>query len=215
MPAAERRRQTSQSSTGTSWSSLLEAVRGLPATPERSLSPIGTPVTWGEAFVAAVARVPESRYLFNNTCKDILAVAGAMLDGELAYRQGRIEAGFTHLRRAIALDDALPYDEPWGWMQPTRHAYGALLLEQGRVQEAAAVYAADLGLDALFPAFFLYLLLVELRERRARPAAAIGALIAIALVPVAPAGVPVLAASLAALIGLRRASAAVVEDAQA
>jgi hypothetical protein len=32
-------------------------------------------------------------------------------------------------------------------MQPTRHAYGALLLEQGRVEDAAAVYAADLGLD--------------------------------------------------------------------
>ena len=33
----------------------------------------------------------------------------------------------------IELDDGLPYDEPWGWMQPARHAYGALLLEQGRV----------------------------------------------------------------------------------
>ena len=32
-------------------------------------------------------------------------------------------------------------------MQPTRHAYGALLLEQGHVEEAAQVYAADLGLD--------------------------------------------------------------------
>lgn len=32
-------------------------------------------------------------------------------------------------------------------MQPTRHAYGALLLEQGHVEEAARVYAADLGLD--------------------------------------------------------------------
>ena len=45
------------------------------------------------------------------------------------------------------LDDGLPYDEPWSWMQPTRHAYGALLLEQGRVAEAEAVYRADLGLD--------------------------------------------------------------------
>ena len=70
-----------------------------------------------------------------------------MLDGEIAYREGRFDEAFGHLRRAIALDDALPYDEPWGWMQPTRHAYGALLLEQGRVEEAAAVYAADLGLD--------------------------------------------------------------------
>ena len=41
----------------------------------------------------------------------------------------------------------LLYDEPWGWMQPTRHALGALLLEQGHVEEAEAVYRADLGLD--------------------------------------------------------------------
>ena len=95
----------------------------------------------------AVVAVPDSRFLFNNTARDILAIAEAMLDGEIAYRRGEVDAGFEHLRRAIALDDALPYDEPWGWMQPTRHAYGALLLEQGRVDEAAAVYAADLGLD--------------------------------------------------------------------
>jgi tetratricopeptide (TPR) repeat protein len=103
------------------------------------------------AFVAAVGRVPDSRYLFNNTCADILAVAGAMLDGELDYRRGDFESAFSHLRRAIALDDALPYDEPWGWMQPTRHAYGALLLEQDRVAEAEAVYAQDLGYDASIP----------------------------------------------------------------
>jgi hypothetical protein len=36
-------------------------------------------------------------------------------------------------------------------MQPARHAYGALLLEQGNVEAAAAVYAADLGLDATLP----------------------------------------------------------------
>lgn len=100
-----------------------------------------------EAFAAAYRRIPESRYLFNNTSLDILAVAAAMLDGEIAYREGKFDDAFAHLRRAIELDDGLPYDEPWGWMQPTRHAYGALLLEQGRVEEAAGVYAADLGLD--------------------------------------------------------------------
>lgn len=100
-----------------------------------------------EALAATYAHIPASRYLFNNTSRDILAVAVAMLDGEIAYREGRFEEAFTHLRHAIELDDALPYDEPWGWMQPTRHAYGALLLEQGRVVEAAGVYAADLGLD--------------------------------------------------------------------
>ncbi|WP_152361151.1 tetratricopeptide repeat protein [Microlunatus speluncae] len=100
-----------------------------------------------EAFAAAYRRIPDTRYLFNNTVHDILAIAAEMLDGEIAYREGRFEEAFGRLRRAIELDDSLPYDEPWGWMQPTRHAYGALLLEQGRVEEAAAVYAADLGLD--------------------------------------------------------------------
>lgn len=91
--------------------------------------------------------MPETRYLFNNTARDILGVARAMLDGEIAYREGDFDTAFAHLRTAIELDDTLPYDEPWGWMQPTRHAYGALLLEQGHVAEAAKVYEADLGLD--------------------------------------------------------------------
>jgi tetratricopeptide (TPR) repeat protein len=98
-------------------------------------------------FTQAVARVPASRMVFNNSCQDILQVAAAMLDGELEYRRGHYDAAFAALRRSIDLDDGLPYDEPWGWMQPARHAYGALLLEQGRVEEAEAVYRADLGLD--------------------------------------------------------------------
>jgi 4-azaleucine resistance transporter AzlC len=60
----------------------------------------------------------------------------------------------------------------------------------------------SLGLDAIYPAFFLALLVGELGDRRSRLVAALGGLIALALVPVAPAGVPVLAASLAALVGL-------------
>lgn len=61
-----------------------------------------------------------------------------------------------------------------------------------------------LGLDALFPAFFLGLLFVELREGQARVAALIGAAIALALVPFTPPGVPIIAACAAALIGLAR-----------
>ncbi|MGY0020107.1 hypothetical protein ACVHNB_14120 [Streptomyces sp. YJ-C3] len=102
-------------------------------------------------FRTAVAQVPDTRMLFNNTCADILAIASEMLDGELEYRKGEYDAAFAALRRSIELDDGLPYDEPWGWMQPTRHAYGALLLEQGRVAEAEAVYRADLGLDDTLP----------------------------------------------------------------
>lgn len=100
-----------------------------------------------DAFFAARDRVPEARMLFNNTCRDILKVAEHMLLGELAYKSGDPGAAFDHLRRSIHADDTLPYDEPWGWMQPTRHALGALLLDQGHFDEAEAVYRADLGLD--------------------------------------------------------------------
>jgi tetratricopeptide (TPR) repeat protein len=102
-------------------------------------------------FQDAVKRVPNSRTVFNNTCLEVLAVAASMLEGELEYRRGNYDPAFEQLSRSIELDDSLPYDEPWGWMQPTRHAYGALLLEQGRVEEAASVYCADLGFDQTLP----------------------------------------------------------------
>ncbi|MFN6977436.1 MAG: tetratricopeptide repeat protein [Gemmobacter sp.] len=97
-------------------------------------------------FHAARARVPESRLLHNCRCTDLLGIAAAMIAGEIAYREGRHAAAFDALREAVRRDDGLPYDEPWGWMQPARHALGALLLEQGDVAEAEAVYRADLGL---------------------------------------------------------------------
>jgi 4-azaleucine resistance transporter AzlC len=62
----------------------------------------------------------------------------------------------------------------------------------------------SLGLDAAFPALFLALLVSQLRSRRAVAAAVLGAGIAIALVPLTPPGVPIIAAGAAALIGLVR-----------
>jgi tetratricopeptide (TPR) repeat protein len=104
-----------------------------------------------EAFYAAWARVQDDRFMFNNPGADVLKVAEQMMLGELAYKSGRIDEGLAHLRRAVELDDTLLYDEPWGWMQPTRHALGALLMDAGRFDEAEAIYRADLGLDATLP----------------------------------------------------------------
>ena len=64
--------------------------------------------------------------------------------------------------------------------------------------------ARALGLDAVFPAFFLALLLNEVKDPQRARVALGGAVLALALVPVAPPGVPVLVASAAALVGLRR-----------
>ncbi len=102
-------------------------------------------------FRAAAKLVPEQRYLHNVPCVSLLAIAERMLEGEIEYRRGNFDSAFAHLRAAIALEDDLPYDEPWGWMQPIRHALGALLLEQGRAAEAEAVYREDLGLAGKLP----------------------------------------------------------------
>lgn len=61
-----------------------------------------------------------------------------------------------------------------------------------------------LGLDAAFAALFLAFAVPYLRERRARQAAAVAAVITLALIPFAPAGVPIIAAATACLLGLRR-----------
>ena len=62
----------------------------------------------------------------------------------------------------------------------------------------------DLGLDGAFPALFLALLAPQLRAPRAALAAAVGGVIALVLIPVTPAGTPIIAASAACLLGLRR-----------
>ncbi|KAK1139700.1 hypothetical protein N8T08_000507, partial [Aspergillus melleus] len=98
-------------------------------------------------YHAAVKTVPPSRKDFPNLIHDVFKVATAMLDGEIEYRRGDYNRAFQSLREAIHWDDNLRYTEPWGWMVPTRHAYAALLLEQGNVEEAAQAYAEDLGLD--------------------------------------------------------------------
>ena len=64
-----------------------------------------------------------------------------------------------------------------------------------------AVNPEEIGLDAAAPAVFLALLWPSLRRREARWVALAGAVIALALVPIAPPGIPVVAAAVAALVG--------------
>ncbi len=63
---------------------------------------------------------------------------------------------------------------------------------------------ADLGLDAAFPALFLALLVPQVSTRRALAAALLGGTVALVLIPFVPAGVPIVAAAGACLIGWRR-----------
>lgn len=81
----------------------------------------------------------------NNSAKDVIAIARTMAEGELAFREGKADRAFVLLGEAVALEEKLSYDEPPGWMQPVRHALGALLLADGRHAEAERVYREDLA----------------------------------------------------------------------
>jgi 4-azaleucine resistance transporter AzlC len=127
------------------------------------------------------------------------------------------EFGGGPLRRLV--ESQLIVDESWALSRRSDGRYDRrLLVGAGLVLYACwvggtAVGAAggealgdpeSLGLDAAFPALFLALLVPQVRTRGALAAAVAGTAIALALVPVAPAGVPILAAGAACLLGWRR-----------
>jgi 4-azaleucine resistance transporter AzlC len=104
---------------------------------------------------------------------------------------------------AMAMDDDGTFDR---WFLFGASAIQYVTWQTGTIVGAlggGALDAEKYGLDAIYPTFFLGLLLSELKSARARAAAAIGALLALALVPVLPPGLPVLAASVGAAIGLK------------
>ena len=99
----------------------------------------------GKYLDAMIHPSMKGRRLHNNMATDLLAVMAKMLRGEILYRCGDFEKAYEQLRIAVEMEDALPYDEPWGIMQPCRHALGALLLEQNYVNEAIQVYLDDMA----------------------------------------------------------------------
>ena len=99
-----------------------------------------------QAFEAAAAAVPDDWQVGQNKAQAVFKVAREMLEGELAYREGRYDEAFETLREGVAFEEALVYDEPPGWMQPVRHALGALLMGVDRPAEAERVYREDLEL---------------------------------------------------------------------
>lgn len=103
-------------------------------------------------FEVARAAVPATR-LNSLPSKevDVLRIASAMLKGELEYRKGNYDLAFSNLRKAVQLEDSLPYTDTPPWMQPVRHALGALLLEQNNIAEAEVVYREDLGFSDTLP----------------------------------------------------------------
>jgi tetratricopeptide (TPR) repeat protein len=79
-----------------------------------------------------------------NSVGQLLNISIAVLEGDMAARQGDYARAIPSLDRAVRLEDGLAYIEPPDWGLPTRHMLGAVLLEAGRPAEAETVYWEDL-----------------------------------------------------------------------
>ncbi len=76
--------------------------------------------------------------------KPVFEIAMHSLMGEIAARQGQLDAALSHFQAAQAIEDGLLYFEPPTWYYPVRHSLGALLLKAGRAAEAETLYRQDL-----------------------------------------------------------------------
>ena len=107
---------------------------------------------------ALVGRMMHNNFMYQdpNEGPSILNVNASILEAEIEYRRQYLAkqdgkehdftAAFDELRRGVDLSLNLAYNEPWGQMQPVRHILGALLLEQGHIEEAEQVYREDISL---------------------------------------------------------------------
>jgi 4-azaleucine resistance transporter AzlC len=144
-------------------------------------------------------------------------VAAVLLNARYAPLSIAVAAIFPGSKRRRLLESQLIVDESWALAgRSGRFEYG-ILVGVGVLfwllwvcGTALGTVVGDLldpeaiGLDAAFPALFLALLVPYLGTRRAVAAALTAAAITLALIPLAPAGIPIVAASLACLWGLRR-----------
>ncbi|MEK6674172.1 MAG: hypothetical protein AABZ47_00790 [Planctomycetota bacterium] len=98
------------------------------------------------AFLKARQEISPEATMAINPAKNVLDIAEHMLNGEIAFRQKKIDEAVGELRQAIKIEDDLQYMEPPDWIQPVRHTLGAILLDAGRAEEAEKVYREDLAI---------------------------------------------------------------------
>jgi tetratricopeptide (TPR) repeat protein len=79
-----------------------------------------------------------------NSAHEIISIAALILEAEIAQFKKQYELSAALLRKAIAVEDGLMYQEPPDWFFSTRHSLGHVLVQAGRYAEAGEVYREDL-----------------------------------------------------------------------
>ncbi len=177
------------------------------------------PIVMSATTFAGAAQFAAAGVLRDGGTVAAAVVAAILLNARYLAISVAVAPAFEGSRLRRFLESQLIVDESWAVSQvgggriDRRMLVGAgLVLYPAWVGGTAlGVFGGDalgdpkrFGLDAAFPALFLVLLLTLTHSRRAINAAIAGGLIALVLLPFAPAGVPVIAAGAVCLVGLRR-----------
>ena len=183
---------------------------------DAGLSPAGAVLMSATTF-AGSAQFAAATILDDGGGAAAAIVAALLLNARYVPLSLAVASIFPGSRRRRLVESQLIVDESWALAGRSGRFEYAILAGAGVLLyvlwvggTALGTVVGDLldpeaiGLDAAFPALFLALLAPYLRTRRALLTACVAAAITLVLLPFAPAGVPIVAAAFAALIGLRR-----------
>lgn len=98
-----------------------------------------------KAFASAVEQVPASQTFGFDSAKTVLRIPTGMLDAQIAEARADRKAAIESLKKAVAVQDGLAYNEPPDWYYPVRETLGGALLRDGQSAEAEKVFRDDLA----------------------------------------------------------------------
>jgi hypothetical protein len=98
-----------------------------------------------KSFALAVASVPADQPYGFSQSKTVLQIPELLLDARIAEARGDRKTAIESLRKAVAIEDTLPYNEPPTWFFPVRESLGGALLRDGQAAEAEKVFRDDLA----------------------------------------------------------------------
>jgi tetratricopeptide (TPR) repeat protein len=112
---------------------------------DASTGKISDAETERKAFASAVEQIPASQTFGYDSGKTVMQIPAGMLDAQIAEARGDRKEAIEHLKKAVAVQDGLAYNEPPDWYCPVRESLGGALLRDGQAAEAEKVFRDDLA----------------------------------------------------------------------
>ncbi|MFA6915118.1 MAG: hypothetical protein WC222_01860 [Parachlamydiales bacterium] len=96
-------------------------------------------------FAEESALIPPNAEFGMNKAQKVLKIADLLLSARIAIINNHTEDALKAYENAVAEQDSMSYNEPPDWFFPIREAYGAYLLQLGKVKNAEEIFREDLN----------------------------------------------------------------------